>query len=626
MSNMLAIGTSGLNAAQLALNTISNNISNSSTTGYSRESTVQTEQVGATIGNLTIGGGVNVTAVQRAYNQFLTTAMWTSNSGLQGSTTYNDLATTLNSTLSSSGNLQTSLDNFYTSFNTLAGSADSSSNRLAVLGSASSLASNFNTLAQQFDQQQSSINTQVAQTVDSINSTASSIAKLNQQIVQAGSGSSASNALLDQRDTLVNTLSGYLGVSTSFNTDGSINVFTNTGQSLVSGSNAYALSTGPNAYDATTTDVMDNTGTDITGKLSGGTLGALLTYRSNVLVPAQNQLGLAAVGLASSVNTQQSKGLDLNGQQGAAIFSVPSPGVSASSANQGSATVAASISDPSALTGSDYVLSYNGSQWNLATTAGQSVALTTNANGSLSAAGLTFNVSGTAQAGDSYKIEPTRNAASGISVSMTDPNGIAAAAALTTTASSSNTGSAAVSAITVTDPTHTNLLSSATVSFPTAGSYQVTDSSGNVLSSGSYSSGQAITANGWSLTLSGTPAAGDSFAVAANTSGLADNSNALSMAAMSGTGVLNSGKTSIVDAYANLTTQIGDAGSQASSDLTVQTALNNQAVSAQQSVSGVNLDQEASNMVQYQQAYQAAAHIISTAQTLFSSLLTAIQA
>lgn len=626
MSNMLAIGTSGLNAAQLALNTISNNISNASTPGYSRESTVQVEQVGATTGNLTIGGGVNVTAVQRAYNQFLSTAMWSSNSGLQGATTYNDLATTLNSTLSSSGNLQTSLDNFYTSFSTLAGSADSGSNRQAVLGSASSLVANFNTLAQQFQQQQGSINTQVAQTVDSINTTAASIARLNQQIVQAGAGGSAANALLDQRDTLVNTLSGYLGVSTSFNTDGSINVFTNSGQSLVSGSNAYAMSTGANAYNATTTDVMDNTGTDITGKLSGGTLGALLTYRSNVLVPAQNQLGLAAVGLASSVNAQQAQGLDLNGQQGGAMFSVPAPGVSASAANQGTATVGASISDPSALTGSDYVLSYNGSQWKLATSAGQSVALTTNPNGTLSAAGLTFNVSGTAQAGDSYKIEPTRNAASGISLSMTDPNGIAAAAALTANPASGNTGSAALASIKVTDSTNPNLLSGATVSFPTAGSYQVTNSSGTVLASGSYGSGQAIGANGWSLTLTGTPAAGDSFAVAANTAGLADNSNALSLAALSNQGVLNGGKTSIIDAYANLTTQIGDAGSQAQSDLTVQTALNNQAVSSQQSVAGVNLDQEASNMVQYQQAYQAAAHIISTAQTLFSSLLSAIGA
>ncbi|MGH8157255.1 MAG: flagellar hook-associated protein FlgK [Rhodanobacter sp.] len=624
MTNMLSTGISGLSAAQVALNTVGNNITNTNTDGYSRQTVQQVESISQSNGSYTIGSGVNVVSVQRAYSQYLTSAVWNSNASLQRASTYNDLTTTLNSVLSGSGDLQGSLDSFYGAFSTVASAANSTSNRQALLGSAGSLVTVFNTLGQQLGLQQSQINSQISNTVSTINTTISNIADLNKQIRQA-SASGQPNALLDQRDALVKSLSGYVGISTVAESDGTMSVYTSNGQSLVSGSNAYPLSTSGNAYDATRTDILDSSGNNITGRLSGGSLGALLDYRTNVLDPIQNQLGQAAVALASSVNAQQAKGLDLNGQQGGDMFSVPSPAVLAAGSNQGSASVVAKISDVSQLTASDYVLSYDGSQWNLKTTAGQGVALTTNADGSLSADGLTFNVSGTAQAGDSYQIQPTRNAAAGLAVSMTDPSKIAAAAALTGSAASGNAGTAKIGSVGVSDASNAALLGTATVSFSAPDTYQVTDASGNVLSSGSYTSGQPITANGWSLTLSGTPAAGDTFQVSANSDGLNDNSNALALANLASAGVLGGGATSVLTAFANLTTQVGNVGSQAASNLTTQTSLNSQAVSAQQSVSGVNLDEEAANLVKYQQAYQASAQIISTAQSIFTSLLSAIQ-
>jgi flagellar hook-associated protein 1 FlgK len=238
---------------------------------------------------------------------------------------------------------------------------------------------------------------------------------------------------------------------------------------------------------------------------------------------------------------------------------------------------------------------------------------------------MTLTLSGAAQAGDTFQLRPTRDASTGLAVTMTDPNGIAAAAALNATAAKANTGDGAIGSVTVTDPTNAALLSGATVSFPTAGSYQVTDGSGNVLASGSYAPGQTISANGWSVTPSGTPKASDSFSIGANTNGLNDTSNALALAGLADKGVLAGGTQSVIDAYGTLTTSIGTVGSQAASNFTTQTSLYNQAMSAQQSVSGVNLDEEAANMVKYQQAYQASAQVISTAQTIFSSLLTAIQ-
>ena len=623
MANMLTTGISGLNAAQIALTTVGNNIANAGTDGYSRQTVTQVERISQQAGKFTIGNGVDVASVQRSYSEYLTTAMWSSNASLSRASTFNDLTTTLNSVLSGSGDMQGSLDSLYAAFSTVANAPSTSSARQSLLGDAASTATMFNTLGQQMQAQQLSVNKQISSTVDSINSATSAIAALNKQIKQLGNGAMP-NDLLDQRDALVNQLSGLVGINTVTESDGTMSVYTTAGQTVVTGPTSYNLKATPDPYDATRTNITDSVGNDITTKFSGGALGAMLDYRTTVLDPAQNALGQAALALSSSVNAQQAKGLDLNGNLGAPIFSVGSPAVSSSSKNTGSATIGATISDVSATTSSDYIMTYNGASWGLKTISGQSVALTSNPDGTYSADGMTFSVSGTAAAGDSFKIQPTRNAAGSLSVAMSDPSQIAAAAALTTTAAAANTGAAKVGSVSVTDPTNAGVLAGATISFTSPTAYTITDAGGATIGGGTYTSGQPITANGWSVTLSGTPAAGDSFGVAKNANGLNDNSNALKLAALSDSGVLSGGKVSVVDAYANLTTQIGSAGAQAATNLTTQTALHDQAVSAQQSVSGVNIDEEGANLVKYQQSYQASAQVIAAAQTIFTSLMNAI--
>lgn len=614
--SMLNTGISGLSAAQVQLSTIGNNISNANTDGYSRQLVSQADRVQPGNGRYTVGGGVDVAKVQRAYSDYVTSAMWTSNAGLQRASTTNDLASALNNALAGSGDLQGSLDNLYGGFSAVANAPSDSGARQALLGSASSLAAVFNTLGQQFASQQKQINGQIDSAVRGVNTLSANIASLNSQIRQA-SASGAPNALLDQRDQLVNQLSGSLGVSAVTERDGTLSVYTSTGQSLVSGSNSYALSARNDPYDSSRLNVFDPSGTDVTGRLSGGSLGALLNYRSGTLDPAQNRLGQAAIGLASSVNAQQAQGLDRNGQPGQPIFDVPSPAVLPSSGNAGSAQVSASVGNLSTLGADDYTLKFSGSAWSLSTRAGQSVPLSTRPDGSLSGAGLVFNVSAGAQAGDSFAIQPTRDAAAGLSVVLTDPAGVAAAAAFTVAPASGS--------ISVSDPGNPALLGKATVSFPTVSTYAITDASGNPLGGGAYAPGQSLSANGWSFTPGGIPAAGASFAIAPNTNSLNDNSNALSLASLADRGVLDGGSNSIVASFTQLTTQIGSAGSQAASNLATQTSLHGQAVAAQQSLSGVNLDEEAANLVRFQQAYQASAQIISAAQSTFSSLLAAVQ-
>jgi flagellar hook-associated protein 1 FlgK len=629
MSSLFSIGVSGLNAAQLGLKVTGNNIANAGTDGYSRQNTVQVDRVGQNNGRYTMGTGVDVIAVQRAYSQYLTQTLWNTNGALQGATTTNDLATTLNGLLKNSGNLQSALDGFYDGFNAVANAPRDPAARQALLGNASTVAAAFNTFGQQLDQQRTQINTQIADAVGSVNSLAKQIAALNTSISQAGD--TQPNALLDQRDGLVKQLAGVTGISVAAQPDGTLSVYSSSGQALVSGSYAYGFQVGSDAYDASSTTVLDASGHDIGARLSGGTLGALLGYRRNTLDPAQNQLGRAALALAQSVNAQQAKGLDLNGNQGGPLFSVPGPAVAAAAGNQGSAAVGASVSDITGLTNDNYVLTYTGSAtapsvngWALATSSGRPVAMTANPDGSLSAEGLTFTVSAGAQVGDSFQIRPTRDAASGLALASSDPATIAAAAALKGTAAAANSGGATVSAVGVTDSANANLFAGATVTFGAGGSYTVTDGAGNS-TTGTYTSGTPIQFDGWNLSLAGTPASGDSFSVAKNSSGLNDNGNALDLAGLADAGVLDGGHTSVVGAYAGLTNQIGLAGSMAANDLTTQTGLYNQAASAQQSVAGVNLDEEAASLIKYQQAYQASAQVIATAQTLFTSLIAAVR-
>ena len=248
MSSMLSTGISGLNAAQVALNTVSNNIANAGTSGYSEESVIQVESFTQNSGQFTVGSGVNVVAVQRAYSQYLTSALWSSNTGLQGATTTNNLTTTLNSLLSNSGDLQTSLDNLYSGFSSVASSPSSASTREAALGDASSLATVYNTLGNQLSAQNTSVNSQISGTVTSINSLTSQIAALNGQIGQASTTGNPNN-LLDQRDNLVQQLAGLTGMSAVTESNGTVSVYTTAGQTLVSGEQSYALTAGSNQYE-----------------------------------------------------------------------------------------------------------------------------------------------------------------------------------------------------------------------------------------------------------------------------------------------------------------------------------------------------------------------------------------
>jgi flagellar hook-associated protein 1 FlgK len=337
-----------------------------------------------------------------------------------------------------------------------------------------------------------------------------------------------------------------------------------------------------------------------------------------VLDSTRNQLGRISVALADAVNDQHREGIDLSGALGGDFFAVGATQVLGNSANTGTGTVSVTRSDVGALTDADYYLQKTATGWSLKREdTGASVTLTGTGTVAdpLVADGLSFVVGGTAATGDRFLVRPTRGAASGMSVLVTDPAKVAAAAPIRTAATTTNTGTGTISAGSVVDVTNSSLRSTATIAFTSATTYTI-----NGAGSFTYTPGSPITANGWQVEISGSPAVGDSFTVSDNAGGTGDNRNAQLLSESLSSKVLDGGTASVNDAVNRVVGNIGVVTRQAQSSRDAQQIVKQEAIDARDTVSGVNLDEEAANLIKYQQAYQAAAQLIGVAQTLFDSI------
>jgi flagellar hook-associated protein 1 FlgK len=581
-----------------------------------------------------IGNGVQVTGVTNEYNAFLAAQTNSASSSYYQFSTLSSLAANIDNMLSDpSTGLSATLQSFSDAVQTLASDPSSTSSRQAVLTQAQSLISQFQGYQSSLDTQQQQVTSQVGSQASAITSLGQQIASLNTQIVSAehnGTGV-APNQLLDHQQQLISQLSQDVNVTTTSESNGATDVFIGNGQPLVVGSTASTVAATTDQFGSGQPQISLQTSSgsvNITGSITGGTLGGLLQFQEQMLTPAQNTLGQAAVTLSTLVNQQNEQGLDLNGAAGQALMTVGGSEVLPSNNNTGSATLAATISNVSGLTTSNYYLKYGGSNWSLTdTSSGASTALTTTVSGgvtTLTGAGLTLTVSGTANAGDEFLVEPTANAVQGLAMTTTDPAKIAAASPLVTSAATTNTGSASIQSATV-----PNLSAwtqgDYTLSFAGAGAYTVTDSGGATVATGTYTGGTPISFDGISVALTGTAASGDSFAINYNANDAGDNSNALKLANIMNVKTLDGGTASLSQAVASFVGTVGTQTSQAQNGATAQQSAMQSAKTAQQSVSGVNLDEEAANMLKYEQAYQAAAQIITTSQALFTSLLNAVK-
>jgi flagellar hook-associated protein 1 len=622
VSDAFGISLSALQAFQQAIAVTSNNVANANTPGYDEETIQLTDIPPQSYGGLAVGGGVGVTGVNRAFSQAQANQLNNSQSGLGSLNAIQNYTNQIDNMFgTTAGGLTTALQTYYSGWSDVANNPSSTAARQALLGDAQSVANSFQATATQLNGLNSDVNTRISADVQQINSIGQSIASLNQQIVTASGSGQAPNTLLDQRDQMVSKLSQLVGVSTTTDSNGGLNVFIGNGQPLVLQNVTTTLTTVPDQFNASQLDVSTSTssGVSISGSITSGDLGGLLSARSQVINPALNQLGQIASALSQSANAQQNSGLDLSGQLGANLFSVGAPQATASSNNTDATTASVSITDAGALTPDNYVLAYKAGAYTLTdTTTGTSVVPAV-AGTTLTAAGLSIVLSGTPANGDQFLIQPTAQAASSIQVALTNPSQIAAAGAVATSASDSNTGSASIAGGTVLDATNPALLNTTTIEFTSPTTYSV-----NGVGSFAYTSGGNIALHGWQTQITGTPATGDTFTIQSNAGGTGDNTNATAGANLQAQGVLDGGTVSISGAVSALVTGIGAQAQQVNTAQTAQTAVNTQAQTAVQSTSGVNLDEEAANLLQWQQAYQAAAQVLTVANSLFTTLIDSV--
>ena len=473
-NSLFNIAVSGLNAAQAGLNTTGHNITNASTPGFTRQQIVQGTNIAQFTGGGFIGQGTNVETVQRVYNDFLTKQAAAAQSTQGALQAYSDQITQVDNMLADpASGLTPALQGFFSGVQGLAanpGSNPSSTpSRQAMLSDSQTLVGSFNRLNQQLSDQQDNVNSQIKSTISSINSYAQQLVQVNKDIstTQVAGASQPANDLLDQRDKILSDLSKLVGAQSIIQSDGSLNVYVGNGVPLVVGNQAVTLQTSasqslPGQLDITLQMPGQKISTFPQAQVTGGTLGGLLDFQNGTLAKAQNQLGQVAVSLAESFNNQHQLGLDLNGNVGKAFFSLGSIPVQANSLNvsQAANVVTASYdkTNVSALTASDYRVDYTGSAFQVTRLSDNTVVGSPNltppptppaTNTSVTTDGVTFTFSGTPSAGDSYIVQPTRKAASGIAVIITDPNQIAAAAAARTTAAVTNGGTGKISAPTI---------------------------------------------------------------------------------------------------------------------------------------------------------------------------------
>ncbi|MDD2700499.1 MAG: flagellar hook-associated protein FlgK [Sideroxydans sp.] len=641
MASVYNIGVSALKVAQAGISVTSHNIANANTPGYSRQEIIQGTQLSQNMGQGYFGAGADVLGVKRLYNDFLGAQVNTAQTSASNLSTQYDLSVQVSNLLGdANGGLSVTLQDFFGAVNTVANSPESLAARQTMIGSAQSLNNRMQTLDGRLTEIRDGLNGQIVNSVSLINSYAKQIASLNDTIVKAQAQSATGqlpNDLLDQRDYLLTQLSMEIGVTSYKQVDGSMDVFIGTGQTLVTGTHVSLLQPVASSTDISTLDLaFVSTAGSVSripaNALQGGNLGGYLNFRDTVLDPARNSLGRIAIGIADTFNALHQQGIDLKGGLGGAFFSAGTPQVSAATTNTGNSVVTATISDSGALTTDDYLLQFDGTAYTLfnrtTNTAIQSFTPAALATPQVIAGtGITLQLAAGGVAdvsGDAYVIRPTVAGARDFGLLVTDPSKIAAASPVRSNATISNLGNATIAQPTLagTLPLDANLQQPVTITFTSATTFDVTGTGAGLPAVGvAYTPGGNISYNGWTTQITGTPVAGDTFSVVPNTNATTDGTNILKLAQLQTANSLINGTTSYQGAYGQLVSQVGTQTRELEVTSKAQTSILAQVTKSQQSVSGVNLDEEAANLLKYQQAYQAAAKAMAIAQTMFDSLL-----
>lgn len=658
MADLLNIGLSGLSASKSQLSITGHNISNVNTPGYSRQDASQATRIPQFSGAGYVGSGTTLVEIRRTYSEFLTSQLRSSTSLSSDVESYKGQIDQLDSLLAgSTTGITPSLQKFFSALQTAAEDPANIPARQLVLAEAEGLARRFNTVSDRLTEQNNFTNKQMSAVTDQINRLAGSIGSLNQAIAIASANGKQPNDLLDARDEAVRQLSTYIGVTVVPQDDNSFNISVGTGQPLVVGNSASRLEVVPGLSDPNRHEIQfvsGNSRQGITSQITGGELGGLIRYREEVLDSTMNSLGRLALAVSDQINAQQTQGLDLKGEVGGALFgdynaaSLMNLRATPFSGNNSSADASLRITETSNLTASDYRLEFDGTNYTARRLSDSaSITVTPNAGppASLSFAdsagkdqGFTVEISGTAQAGDKFSLQPTRRGATDIKTVLDQADQLAFAAPVRAQSNLQNAGTGMISQPETSESVDMDSLRAAltadiTLTYNSGTPPTITGAGVTQVSPAVFTPGQsnelAITIDGHSFTftVSGRPQNGDSFTIGFNHNGVSDNRNALKMVDLQtkqtigvDSSVAGSGK-SFTDGYGELVERVGTLTAQARMDSDATSAILKQATDNRDSLSAVNLDEEAANLIKFEQYYNASAQIIQVARSLFDTLI-----
>ncbi|WP_191862406.1 flagellar hook-associated protein FlgK [Stenotrophomonas sp. AS012628] len=625
MSSVLSTGTGALLAFQRALATTSHNVANLNTPGYSRQKVNFATADPQNYGYGTVGNGTRITDIRRTADQLAISRLLDSSGELARLKQLSSMADRVNSLFSDAAtNVAGVWSNFFDSVSGLSSNASGTADRQNMLDGGKALANRFVQLNTHLNNLNSEVNNGLMAGATEVNRLAQEIAQINGAI--GTNIATAAPDLLDRRDQLITQLIGYTGGTAVIQDGGIMNVYTAGGNALVVGTTATKVTTVADPYQPERLQLaLETQGNTIRldAKAVGGQIGGLLEFRDTVLTPAQAELGKLAVGLAETFNQAHHQGVDLYGQLGGDFFNIGNPRVTANNSNTGTASLSATYGDLGKLDAQNVVLQFDGTNWKASRAdTGASVPLTGSGTAAdpLMINGVKLVVGGTPSANDRFLLQPTAGVAGSMEMAITDPSRIAAAAAVKGAAATANTGTGKLSGVTVTDASNANLRNPAAIVFTSATTYTIDGGPPQT-----YTPGQTISANGWSFVLDGAPKVGDTFNITPTPAGSSDNSNAAKLAKVESAKAFNAGTVTLNGALGGLTTQVGAAARSAEYSLDAQLVINDKAQEARDEVSGVNLDEEAADMLRLQQAYQAASQLISTADSMFQTILGAVR-
>jgi len=646
----MGIGTSALQAFQRALATTGHNIANATTEGYSRQRVELSARPPQASGSNFFGTGVQAGNVSRNADAFVESQLRTATSANANSSVFYDQAKRVDNLLADADSgLSPGLQKFFSAMQDVANDPTSTAARQVLLSEADSLVDRFRSLDQRLSEQRELVNGQIRSTVKEIDELAKAVASLNGDIASANGRGIVPNDLLDQRDVLVRELAERIDVTVTEQDDGALNLFVGNGQNLVLGSRVSTLTAQALGEDPSEMRIgFSQTGAnpvDITRFMTGGRLGALLEVRSAVLDTAQNALGRTAVGVAEAFNEQHRLGQDLDGVIGRDFFRVPDPQILSN--QPGLAEPGVTIDDIDKLGTGDFrlVAVANGEDelnWQLRSVPGGEI-IEESKNREPedppfgSSVGLNIDTDKIGDdpepgVGDSFLIRPTRTAARSIDTLIEDPRAVAAATpAVVSTPTSAPLSSVRfepapnVSINQLGPPLEIDFSEDEDILTIRVNGDPQEPTIALVEGLSSLSINIQTPEGTWFIEFDGIPANDDSFKLSLDRAGPGDNSNALALGALQEERLLDGGNATLEGSYNTLIAEVGTRTRQAEVASRAQASQLQQAQEQRESISGVNLDEEAANLLRFQQAYQAAAQVISVTNSLFDTLIGAVR-